>query len=85
MTRLKLLFFLHRKVEFEERLDVHISLDTPLFNNANVAETDLLLRILRAADVLWNSGRRPVLCCVEGETLRVENGGARILARYHKG
>jgi hypothetical protein len=55
-------------VDDEERLDVFISLDTPLFQHVagHVAETDQLLRILRAADVLWNRDRRPVLCRLEG-------------------
>jgi hypothetical protein len=69
----------------EERLDVLIALDTPLFEQASLAETDQLLRILRAADVLWNADHRPVLCRVEGEALRPEDSGARILARHSRG
>jgi hypothetical protein len=69
----------------EERLDVLIALDTPLFKQTSMAETDQILRILRAADVLWNPDRRPVLCCVEGESLRAEDSGARIFARHNRG
>ena len=53
------------------RPDVLRELDNMLLSSLDEEAGDVyqLVRILRAADVLWNLDRRPVLCLMEGETL----------------
>ena len=67
------------------RPDVLRELDNMLLSSLDEEAGDVyqLVRILRAADVLWNLDRRPVLCLREGETLVGE--GARILFRLRSG
>ena len=67
------------------RPDVLRELDNMLLSSLDEEAGNVyqLVRILRAADVLWNLDRRPVLCLMEGETLVGE--GARILFRLRSG